>query len=112
MERFRPHVWWVIPTLGVAAGLGALFGYPLAWLGYGAFNIAGVWLYCGSGRPLRKQFWMKSLAIVMAPVGVIGAMSSSGSGLTPTQAATVGSEDESTRSESIRSAGLFNRGSL
>lgn len=110
MGRLRPHAWWVVPTLVVAAALGWTLGYLLAWLGYAAFNILGVWLYSENKRSLL-QAWMKVLVIFMVPVGVIGVLASGDSGLRPSEAASIGSADETTRSESARAFGLFNRGS-
>lgn len=80
MERLRPYVWWVIPTLGVAAILGIVVGYPLVWLGCAAFNILGVWLFCDSkgSQHEKQQTWMKALTIALVPVGVVGVFASGG----------------------------------
>lgn len=110
MERLRPYVWWVIPTLGVAAILGIVVGYPLVWLGCAAFNILGVWLFCDSkgSQHEKQQTWMKALTIALVPVGVVGVFASGGgsggSGHTPSEAASLGSDDDTTREESARAA--------
>ena len=105
-------MWRIAPTAAVAIGASLLRGYWLGWLAYAAFNIAGVWLYDDSSRSHRRMTVMKTLAILMLPIGVIGALGSKGSDLRPTESASIGSDDEGVTSESIRGSGLFNRGTI
>ncbi|MGI9600362.1 MAG: hypothetical protein ACR2QE_00635 [Acidimicrobiales bacterium] len=99
----RANAWWVGPPLVIALVLGFVVGWPLMWVGYVVLNSAGVWLYAdhhGSRRP-RRQLWMKGLAIVLVPTGMLG-LFGSGGGMSATEAAGAASDDEGIRKAAAR----------
>lgn len=76
----RRNLWWTVSLLAITALLGIVVGPLSLWLAYAVFNLIGVWFYCDHHGPRRqgRQRWIKVLAILQLPVGLIGLLASGG----------------------------------